>query len=291
MTTSIAVLITCHNRKEKTLSCLIALFQCILPDGYKFDVLLVDDGSTDGTSDAIREKFPQVNIIKGTGDLFWNRGMYLAWETAVKAKAYDYYLWLNDDTCLYPNAISELIACSENENNKHIICGSTCSSNDNGKITYGGRDVKGNLIKPDGARQYCHHFNGNIVLIPKQVFLIVGTNDPVFHHALGDFDYSLRAKKSGVLSVVSPYVLGECEKHKGLPAWCNPQTPLLRRLKLLYTPLGNHPVEFFKFENRHNGIIKACFHFLTNHLRAILPVLWKTKRINSMRNPYSYSIW
>jgi GT2 family glycosyltransferase len=72
----IAILITCYNRKEKTLSCLAALFNCIVPDGYGFDVFLVDDGSTDGTSDAIKEGFTQVNIIQGNGNLFWNRGMH-----------------------------------------------------------------------------------------------------------------------------------------------------------------------------------------------------------------------
>jgi GT2 family glycosyltransferase len=274
---NIAILITCHNRKEKTLSCLTALYNCILPDGCKFDVFLVDDGSTDGTSDVIQDKFPQINIIQGTGNLFWNRGMYLAWKTAAKTKAYDYYLWLNDDTCLYSNAIIKLIACSESENNKKIICGSTCSTSNKHEITYGGRDAEGNLMKPNGRKQYCHHFNGNIVLITKYIYSILGTNDHAFHHALGDFDYGLRAQKSGIMSVVSPFVIGECDEHKELAAWCNPQTPVLKRLRLLYSPLGNHPVEFFRYENRHNGIIKACFHFFTNHLRAIMPFLWHQK--------------
>ncbi|MDR0385421.1 MAG: glycosyltransferase family 2 protein [Prevotellaceae bacterium] len=278
MTKYIAVLLTCHNRKEKTLSCLTALYNCIIPDGYDFDVFLVDDGSKDGTSDAIRKNFPQVNIIHGTGNLFWNRGMYLAWETAAKTNNYDYYLWLNDDTCLYPHAVEELTISSESENNRKIICGSTCDVNDKQKITYGGRN-SGNsgkeLIFPNGKKQICYCFNGNIVLIPEYVYKIAGMNDALFHHALGDFDYGLRARKSGIISIVSPSVLGECEEHKVLAGWCNPQTPVLRRLKLLYTPTGNNPFEFFKYENRHNGLLNACFHFITNHLRAICPALWK----------------
>jgi GT2 family glycosyltransferase len=276
---TIAVLITVHNRKEKTLSCLTALFNCVLPDGYTCDVFLVDDGSTDGTSDAIKEKFPQVNIIQGNGNLFWNRGMHLAWTIAAKINDYNYYLWLNDDTCLYPNAIEELVMCSESENNQKIICGTTCSTKNKQEITYGGRSFKNGLIFPNGEKQICDYFNGNIILIPKLVYNTIGMNDPLFHHALGDFDYGVRAKKSGITSIVSPSVLGECEEHKTLAAWCNPQTPVLKRIKLLYTPLGNHPVEFFKYENRYNGLLKACFHFITNHLRAICPVLWKNRSI------------
>jgi GT2 family glycosyltransferase len=272
---TIAILITCHNRKEKTLSCLTALFNCVIPDEYKLDVFLVDDGSTDGTSNAVKEKFPQVNIIQGNGNLYWNRGMHLAWTIAAKTNDYNYYLWLNDDTCLYPNAIEELIMSSESENNRKIICGTTCAVNNRQKITYGGRSFKRGLIIPNGEKQICDYFNGNIVLIPEHVYKTAGMNDPLFHHALGDFDYGLRASNSGITSIVSPSILGECEEHKTLAAWCNPQTPVLKRLKLLYTPLGNNPVEFFKYENRHNGIIKACFHFLTNHLRALMPFLWK----------------
>jgi GT2 family glycosyltransferase len=270
----IATLLTVHNRKEKTIVCLSALFACPLPKNYQMDVYLVDDGSTDGTSIAIKEKFPQVNIIQGSGNLFWNRGMHLAWTTAAKTKDYYYYLWLNDDTILYPNAILELIACSENESNQKIIVGSTCAVNDSHKITYGGRLFDKRLVKPSGQIQSCDYFNGNVALIPQQVYSIVGTNDSIFHHALGDFDYGLRAGKLGVRSVVAPHVLGQCDGHGRFEKWNDPQTPMWQRIQLLYTPLGHHPIESFIYEKRHNGIILACFRFFTNHLRVILPKLW-----------------
>jgi GT2 family glycosyltransferase len=267
---SIAVLMTVHNRKEKTISCLTALFNCILPDEYGFDVFLVDDGSTDGTAELIKKTFPQVNIVQGDGNLFWNRGMYLAWETAAKANDYDYYLWLNDDTILYPGAIYELVLCSENENDKSIICGTTCASIDKNKITYGGRRLdKKNVIIPSGEKQYCDCFNGNIVLIPKPVYKIAGMNDPLFHHALGDLDYGLRSRKLGIKSLVAPNILGECDEHTTLEDWRNSQTPLLKRLKLLYSPLGNHPIEFFKYTRRHKGLFVACLCFVSNHLKTI----------------------
>lgn len=72
------VLITSYNCREKTLACLSSLFAA-LPNG---EVFLVDDASTDGIADAVNEKFPQVNIIHGSGNLFWNRGMHLAWQNA-----------------------------------------------------------------------------------------------------------------------------------------------------------------------------------------------------------------
>ena len=93
----ISVLLTCHNRKEKTLICLRKLFEQDVRN-VEFDVFLVDDGCTDGTAEAVREEFPKIHIIQGDGSLFWNRGMCLAWEEARKNGAHDAVLWLNDDT-------------------------------------------------------------------------------------------------------------------------------------------------------------------------------------------------
>ena len=42
-------------------------------------------------------------------------------------------------------------------------------------------------------------------------------NDYRFRHALGDFDYGMRARKLGVQSVVAPGILGECDEHDSLP--------------------------------------------------------------------------
>ena len=78
----IAALITCHNRKSKTIACLERLFQQALPLGVLLKVYLVDDGSTDGTAEAVREKFPSVSVISADGSLFWCRGMRLAWKHA-----------------------------------------------------------------------------------------------------------------------------------------------------------------------------------------------------------------
>ena len=99
----IAALLTCFNRKEKTRKCLESLF-AVRPNS---DVYLVDDGSTDGTSELIAELFPNVHIIIGSGDLYWSRGMYTAWKEAIK-EDYDYYLWLNDDVELRPFFLDEL---------------------------------------------------------------------------------------------------------------------------------------------------------------------------------------
>lgn len=133
----IAVLLTVFNRKTQTLQCLENLFKQEIPEGYCIKVYLTNDGCTDGTPQTVKEKFPDVNIIQGDGNLFWNRGMWTAWNAAAKEYDYDFYLWLNDDTYLYGDSILRLITESEKYEFKNVIVGSTCAVGNKDKITYG----------------------------------------------------------------------------------------------------------------------------------------------------------
>lgn len=280
MNFKIAVLITCYNRKVKTLLCLTSLFNNKLNGDYNFDVFLVDDGSTDGTSDAVIEKFPMVNIIKGSGNLFWNQGMRVAWKHASEKYDYDFYLWLNDDTIIKKNAIDSLINTFVEVNEQVIIVGTTCSTNNINEITYGGRNNKIGLIPPCNKYIECDFFNGNIVLIPKQVYKKNGMNDSSFRHALGDFDYGLRAKKNGIKSYIAPGILGECDEHSLLADWCNPNISFKQRWKAFRTPLGQNPEEFFIYKLRHSGLINAILIYFSNHLRVFFPRLWNKRNEN-----------
>ncbi len=271
---SIAVLITVFNRKQKTINCLKALFDQDLPTNIALDVYLTNDGCTDGTPEEVKRLFPQVNIIEGDGSLFWNRGMRKAWEAAEEIKAYDYYLWLNDDTLLSLGAVDRIVNSSIEFANRCIMVGTTLALEDYSYITYGGRTEKGQLIIPQERPIVCNYFNGNIVLIPRHVFNLVGFNDSVFHHALGDYDYGRRARKIGILSYVVPGILGRCDEHEELAIWCNPKYPFKMRKKYFRTPLGQNPKEFFIYDLRHNGIISAILHYFTIHIRLFFPFVW-----------------
>lgn len=275
---NIAVLIACHNRKSKTIKCLSNLYQ---QKGnkteYNFSVFLVDDGSTDGTDIAVRQNFPNVNIITGTGNLYWNRGMHLAWDEAAKQN-FDAYLWLNDDTFLYENALEILVNHLLETDSKSIICGTIESPDHKGRISYGGGkhiDKKFKMNIPRGDMEECDIINGNCVLIPRYVFEKVGNLDRNFIHCMGDNDYSLRAKKLGIVSYTTGNFVGSCSDKDSLPQWCLPEIPIKKRLKNLYSPLGNsHPYYYFRFEYRHYGFLTAFKHFFTIHLRVTFPRLW-----------------
>lgn len=255
------------------MQCLEALYKADLPEEYSIEVFLVDDGSTDGTGEAVERKYPKVNVILGSGNLFWNRGMHLAWKTASQKDKFDYFLWLNDDVEIVPNAIKDLVSVAGEK--KSPICGTMQSHLKDGP-TYGGRDVNGKLIVPTNRAQVCHVFNGNLVLIPFSVFKAIGNLDPIFLHAIGDYDFALRAIKAGFKNYVAPNYSGYCEQNSSLPKWCLPQVNLKQRFYSLYSPLGNsQPLPYFKYIKRHEGILRACRSFVLIHARMFFPQLWK----------------
>ncbi len=270
---AIAVLITVYNRKEKTVRCLSNLFSQVNIDHYELDVYVVDDGSTDGTSEDITKFFPQVNLIKGDGNLFWNRGMHKAWEEAAKAKNYDFYLWLNDDTNIVYDCIERLLTLSSANKDTAIIIGSTCASGNPNQITYGGWK-NGKLLTDLTKPNKCRTMNGNIVLIPKSVYDVLGMNDPTFRHCLGDTDYALRAYEQGIDCLTGIGVFGECDAHEHPTIWMDPSQPFAKRWKNFFGPLGNNPFEFYYFRRKHSGILAACSTFVSNWLHFFFPQIW-----------------
>ncbi len=66
---NLAILVSCFNRKEKTLACLKTVFSQ-LDHQFKFTVYLMDNGS-DGTSEEVRELYPDVQLSYGNSSIFW----------------------------------------------------------------------------------------------------------------------------------------------------------------------------------------------------------------------------
>lgn len=278
MAKTIATLMTCFNRKHKTLDCLSHLFSQNLPEDIKLKVYLVDDGSTDGTGLAVSNAYPTVQIIQGNGNLFWNRGMRLAFEVATQSNS-NYYLWLNDDTLLYPNALQTLLNTeySLTAKGEHyaIVVGSTQDS-ESGVLTYGGvREGKWwhpfqfQPIEPGADPQPCYTMNGNCVLIPRSVVQRVGNLTLSFHHYLGDYDYGLRAKQRGCSVWVAPSYVGTCAAN--LAYQSNVSSKITRKqLNQLTHPKGLSLggvilysfQEWFAFTKRHGGPFWLFFWLL-----------------------------
>lgn len=271
---NLAVIMTCHNRRDTTIACLQALYQ----QKNQFDVYLTDDGSYDGTAEAVKTQYPEVKIIQGNGNLFWVGGMHLAFGEAIKNQ-YDYYLWLNDDTFLEANALNKLLHIYQNLIEEgypnSIVVGST-KDPITGKATYGGAlrskkwySNKFEFLEPSSVVQKCDAMYGNCVLIPKSVVAKVGNIDTAFVHSLGDLDYALRAHKLGCQIWIAPGYIGTCSKNSIRNSWVDTNLNILERWKKVLHIKGFPLKSWTVFCSRHSGPFWIFYWFLP-YIRAII---------------------
>jgi GT2 family glycosyltransferase len=261
---SVCALLTCFNRRDKTLECLRALAGSSGLQQVALSAVLVDDGSTDGTAEAVRAEFAWVEVVRTSEPLFWCRGMHLAFETALRS-GFDHYLWLNDDTVLMPDAVARLLTCASRLRTRTdapvIVVGSTVDPVSGG-CTYGGErwvsrwgSFRCERIAPADVPQRCDTLTGNIVLVPALAAQRVGNLDPSFEHAMGDTDYGLRAASVGVEIWVDSGVHGGCAHNALTDTYRDEALPLATRWKRILNRKGLPWKSWLVFTRRHMGFL------------------------------------
>lgn len=227
---TIAVLLTCHDRKTYTSACLRRLAE--VTRHYNAEathtpvaiaVYLTDDGCSDGTAEAARAACQDVelHIVEGDGSLFWAGGMRMAWREAMKeSQRWQYYLLINDDTMMGDNLYTELFAAEDYARTVYgrtgLCSGITCDPADGKKITYGGDVFEGSMhgkthrVSPTGTPQPVDITNANILLVPQSVVSEVGIFADGYRHSCADHDYCMLVRRHGIPALVTAHVCGQC---------------------------------------------------------------------------------
>ena len=208
----IEVVTPVHNRKELTLRCLKSLFEADLT-GIDPHVIVVDDGSTDGTSEALAKEFPDVTVIPGDGNLWYTAGTNVALAAALK-QAPDYILAINNDSEFDRDFLQRMLESAKA--NPRSVIGAVLVSWDDRKrvfqvspkwnVWWGGMRhwVKQTLDTLPAGPWEVELIVGNCVLFPADAIREVGLMDERKLPQYGDAEYTPRMRKAGWRLLVDP---------------------------------------------------------------------------------------
>ena len=200
-----AIVIPVFNRREITLRCLEKLFSSAAMDTC---VIVVDSGSTDGTQQAISEKYPQVILLQADPSAWWAAATNIGIKKAMSSGC-KYVLTCNDDNLVSPDILHKLISVAEVHPGS-IVAATICDLNHNDTVIFSGRKRS----QLTDRFSYMNHFqsyntmqkglrevdllHGKSTLFPVSVFESTGLFDEEnFPHLFADDDLVLRAKHNG----------------------------------------------------------------------------------------------
>lgn len=209
---SVCVVIVNWNQKGLTNECLDSMKNVTYPD---VKIIVVDNGSADGSVEYLRGRHPDVHYIANTENLGFSGGNNVGIEYAL-AEGCDYIYLLNNDTEVAPDFLSTIVAVAEG-NSTIGIAGSTAfyfSSPD--VVWYAGGHanwVSGDMIDPRAGKRLgtdlprledVDEVAGAGMLVRRKVIEDVGTLDPRFFIYFEETDWCQRAKKKGWRVVWAP---------------------------------------------------------------------------------------
>lgn len=222
----VALVTPVFNRRDLTLQCLRSLAR-IDRDGLALRIFVVDDGSSDGTSEAIREQFPEVILVQGTGDLWYTEGSNRGIRAAMEWEP-EYVLLFNDDTVFDSKFLQNMVGTADKH--ERTVVGALLLNWDNPHRVYQVSPVWN--MWQGGWRHWLNQtvwsvpdrpwevdiIVGNCVLFPAQAIRECGVmNSDLFPH-FGDAEYTPRLKSHGWKLLVEPQARAFCQPHDPPPS-------------------------------------------------------------------------
>ena len=282
-----AALFTCFNRREKTLEALTNLYTSYKKygDDFSMEIYLTDDGSNDGTYEAVQQKFPEVKLLKGDGSLYWAGGMRNSWNEALKSN-YDAFLLLNDDTNISENLFQQIqytdTYSKENYAQKGLYIGATWDPIKN-EMSYSGSKItnwflgKSIKVTPNAnTPESCDMGNANIMWVSANVVAKIGVLPEGYVHGMADYGYSLKAKKNNFPVLVMPGYNGECHNDHTDAYLKFISLSFKERLKMLKHPIGLDFTSQLNYMKNH-FILRFPIVYMMGYFKVLFPNFYYKK--------------
>jgi len=195
-----------YNGRDLTLQTVASLQASDYP---ALDLLVVDNGSTDGSGAAVAERYPAVRRLRTETNLGISGGLNLGLRVGL-AEGYDYLMTMNNDLEVAPDMVTELVRLAEERPEAGCV-GPKCYYyfGDRRRLWSAGGELRfreavtrerGMGRIDDGLYdrdERVGYVNGACLMIRRQTLLDTGLWDPIYHVSVEDADYCERAKRAG----------------------------------------------------------------------------------------------
>lgn len=243
---SIYAVILTLNHYEDTHECLQSVQATDYPD---LKVVLVDNGSEDGTPDQVRRDFPSVQVIENGQNIGVPAGYNIGFQHALNQGA-DYILMLNNDTVITPDMIKELLAVGGDDLQTGIIMPKVLYHGSQDKVWSSGgryRAFPPAILMTDNRKDYqertrlIEYAPGCGLLIHRRAFERAGLFDPGYFFLWDDWDFSERVRAHGLKIWYAPNAR---MWHKVSTTTQGPRSPLFWRT------MGSSIARFYRRHGR-----------------------------------------
>ncbi len=254
MSPKIIVLILSYNGKhllDDSVSSYLA------NDYPNFEVVVIDNGSSDGTMAYVQEKWPEVQVLRTKKNLGYSGGFNFGLDYTFNQKQADYVLITNNDVKADAGTISALIKVAVKDPKIGFVTGKVyyydqpdvlqSVGKEYSDLVWNGKHIGGrekDVGQYDRESERCF-IDDIYTLVSRKVYEDVGAYDPEFFLQCEEWDWQARAKKKGYKIYYTPHAriwhkesmtIG---KQSAAKAYYNARNPMLVILRY-------KPPEFFK---------------------------------------------
>lgn len=259
----ISIIILNWNGKDHLLSCLSSLHRQSIRD---FEIILVDNGSTDGSCEWVRENFPDVEIIS----LRTNTGFCVGNNIGMRAAKGELIALLNNDTEVSPDWLLSIMTAAKNRPDCGFFASKIMLFDNRQTIDTAGDGfhVAGIGIKRGWLQEDNQEYSreqevfgacGGAAIYRRSMLDKIGFLDEDFFANAEDIDLSFRAQLAGFKCLFVPEAI---VYHKGgATIGKNPQWFYLMRRNILWVLIKNMPLSLF---------LKYCPRIILYHSTSII---------------------
>ncbi len=209
----LSIIIVSYNTRKLTEQCLASVIRSLKDSDIRYEIIVVDNVSTDGTREMLKKKFPKVKTILNRQNVGFGRGN----NQGIRVASGEYLFLLNTDTVILNDAIGKLLAFGKQHPNAFIgpkllnpdkTPQSSCGPFFSLPVVFAALFLKGDYIgltrwSPDRARRV-DWISGAAILAPKKLFMSGLLFDEQIFMYMEEVDLLMRARNMGYQTYFYP---------------------------------------------------------------------------------------